>query len=379
MSPRDAASQLELAESLLELAEDPATGLKFAQLLAADARAAAARAQELGATGWRLEAVLAATSDWAGEGERARRHALAAVEGGMLTSDAKSATVHERTALRVVALFAAARQRAIREAYRAREKWPPQWLSDVNAAYALIAAHPLASDDNLVSFHDFLRWLGATPRAAAILDEALARFPASAAAHDRLRARLLHEGGPARLEAEYAARLARDGANADLLWFAGYASLVAAEHLRREGDPDAALAAYDRGIARFAEYARGRPDGAGSAEHFAALGLAGRARLALEKGDLGRATDEILSAFQRAPNAGATPDGLNITPVDTAKMLLARLENGGAAELCTRLQAGLDALDPQLLEKRPFELEDPRQNRPPRRDPGAGAGGSTPR
>jgi len=367
-SPSDAMPRLALAESLLERAEDPATERKFARLLASDAGAAARAAVEAGASGWRPSAILAAVADWNGDGAEGRKQALAAVEAGMLTAGAGAgvATIHERTLLRVVALFASARQHAIRQAYRERKSWPPEWLSDVNAAYALVAKNAYATDEQLVSFHDFLRWLGGAQRARAILDEALERFPASPLAHDRLRTRLLFEGGPAGLETGYAARVARDPSNADLQWFAGYAALVAAEHRRREGDAVTALAVYDRGIAYFDEAARLRPETAGNADHFAALGLAGRARLALERGDLERAVEETVASLARSPNAGATPDGLNITPVDTAKMLRARLEEAGKAEPLAQLQAALDALDPKLLEKRAFELDDPRQNRRPR-------------
>ncbi|MEM7235670.1 MAG: ABC transporter ATP-binding protein, partial [Planctomycetota bacterium] len=40
---------------------------------------------------------------------------------------------------RLLQIFAGARQRAIRTAYRNGDPWPPEWLSDVNAAYAGIA------------------------------------------------------------------------------------------------------------------------------------------------------------------------------------------------------------------------------------------------
>lgn len=365
-SPSDAMPRLALAESLLERAEDPATERKFARLLASDAGAAARAAVEAGASGWRPSAILAAVADWEGDAANGRKHALAAVEAGMLTAGAGVATIHERTLLRVVALFASARQHAIRESYRERKPWPPEWLSDVNAAYALVSKNAFATDEQLVSFHDFLRWLGGAQRARAILDEALERFPASPLAHDRLRTRLLFESGPTGLETGYATRVARDPSNPDLQWFAGYAALVAAEHRRREGDAVAALAAYDRGIAYFDDAARLRPETAANAGHFAALGLAGRARLALERGELERAVDETVASLERSPGAGATPDGLNITPVDTAKMLRARLEEAGKTEPLAKLQAALDALDPKLLEKRAFELDDPRQNRRPR-------------
>jgi hypothetical protein len=53
-------------------------------------------------------------------------------------------------------------------------------------------------------------------------------------------------------------------------------------------------------------------------------------------------------------------------------MLRARLDEAQSTELSQRLQAGMDALDPALLEKRAFELDNPRAR--PRRDaPPAGA------
>jgi hypothetical protein len=372
--PEDGDARLALAESLLAQAQDPATERHYTSLLLADARNAAQSARELGRAGWRLESVQAVTDALAGDEESARKHAIAAVEGGMLLPVADAEPVLGRTELRTLALFAQARQMAIRAAYRAGTGWPPEWLSDVNAAYALLAQHPLGSDDNLVSFYDFLRWLGGTPRANAVLDDAIARFPASALVHDRLRARVLWEAGPDELEAEYARRIAADPENADLDWFAGYASIVAAENHRRTNDVEKAVAAYGRAITRYEQYSAARPDNRGTADHFIALALAGRARVELGRQNLTLATDEVLASFAREPHAGATPDGLNITPVETAKMLRARLEEAHLGDALARLQAGLDALDPALLEKRAYELEDPRTQR------GRGNGrGQTPR
>ncbi len=366
--PEDAGSQLELGAALLARALEPTTDRRFAELLVRDARDALRRAQELGAAGWRFEAAQSVAALLMGEADRARARAVAAVEGGMLTVEAGSDVVLDRAGLRVVASFASARQRAIRQAYRAGSEWPPEWLSDIEAAYALLVKHPFATDEDLVSFHDFLRWLGGTVRANAILDDALARFPGSALVHDRLRARILWESGPKGLESAYAARIAKDPASADLAWFAGYASLVAAEHHRRGAEGEKALGAYERGIAHYEESIRLRAEGRATADHFIALAHAGRARLALEAADLARATSEILASFARAPGAAATPDGLNITPADTAKMLRARLEADEHAGLRAQLQAGMDALDPALLEKRPFELETPRRRPRGQRD-----------
>lgn len=363
VAPSDAAQQLALAEALLERAEARPDDARFAQLLVADAKSAADAASRLGAGGWRLSAVRAAVFDWNGERVAARAAAVEAIEGGMLKDVSTEATVHERTALRVVSLFAAARETAIREAYRKRERWPSEWLADVNAAGLIVAKNRLATIEQLLSIHDFLRWLGGAPRANAILEELLARRPDSPEAHDRLRARLLFDGGPSRLESDYEARLAKPDAHPQLAWFAGYAALVAAEHQRREGRPDEALASYARGSARFAAWSAANPAGAAEAAHYEALAFAGRARVLMERGELSSSLDALLACFERSPKSAASPDGLNITPADTARQLQARLAVPEQAEALARLAAALAKVDPALLEKREFEREDPRQGR----------------
>ena len=62
---------------------------------------------------------------------------------------------------RLLRLFAEARQSSIRRAYRAGENWPPERLSDLSAAYALLLADPRVEVAPLVESYDFLRWIGA--------------------------------------------------------------------------------------------------------------------------------------------------------------------------------------------------------------------------
>jgi hypothetical protein len=294
----------------------------------------------------------------------------AAENGGMLDAASKAGLLR---------LFAQARQSAIRRAYRAGDQWPPEWLSDVNAAYTILAEGPLGGPEPLVECHDFLCWIGATPRANTVLDDALRRFPDSPVLHERLRARLLWEGGPEGLEREYAERLAQEGADPDraptqLTWFAGYASLVAAEHHRRRGEHEVAVAAYGRGIAHYRRNVELFPDGEDTCLHFIALAHAGLARVALERGELDEATREMLAGLQVRPDSAATQDGLGITPVMTAKMLAARLQEVGDEERAAQVQAALDALDPKLLEPPPTELPGARQRG--RRGPPRGRDGS---
>ncbi len=96
-----------------------------------------------------------------------------------------------------------------------------------------------------------------------------------------------------------------------------------------------------------------------SADHYIALALAGRARIAYERGDWEHALTDIVASFDRKPEAAATLDGLNLSPVDTAKMLLARLTELKQDELAARLSAALAKLDPALLELPAFERTGP--------------------
>ncbi|HLQ37605.1 MAG TPA: hypothetical protein VK348_07380, partial [Planctomycetota bacterium] len=142
-------------------------------------------------------------------------------------------------------------------------------------------------------------------------------------------------------------------------------SLVAAEFQRRSRDRAGALAAYDRAIGHYEQYCTKNPDHRDSADHYVAMAMAGRARLQLEGGDLEHALAEITAAFTRKPSAAASLDGLNISAVDTAKMLLSRLQQQ-RADLAARLQGELDKLDPELLQLPAYE-RDPAGISPPRR------------
>src|SRR5690606_8452099 len=110
--------------------------------------------------------------------------------------------------------------------------WPPQWLADVHSAFQVLAAYPTATDATVVAHYDFLWDLGAVGEAARILEEGVLRFPASAVLHDRFRGLTLERHGVAGLEPAYVALLAKSDAPV-LRWYAGLASLVAAEFRRR--------------------------------------------------------------------------------------------------------------------------------------------------
>lgn len=361
--PGDARARLDLAENYFALAVDPKTARKYARVLFEDAHCTALEAETLGSSGWRTNSVIALAAYNLGDIEEAHTRAEAAV------SDIPTGS-RDWNAMAVLALFAEARQQAIAKALREKTAWPAQWLTDVHAAYSVLARHPLGTDAHVVAHYDFLKRLGAADQAARTLDDGLARFPDSTILHDRLRTRLLDEKGVDGLEAAYEAMLREKDAPPNLESFAGYASLVAAEFHRRAGHDAQALAAYERGIAHYERSIEKRPESHATADHFIALALAGRARLAFERADYEHALRELLSSFERKPEAAASLDGLNISAVDTAKMLRPRLVDLKRDDLVATLQAALDKLDPEFLLLPAYEREVPgpgSNNRPPRR------------
>ena len=375
-APADGPARLAFAESLLARAHAPEIGRAFTPLFLADADRAAREAEASGVRGWRVDAVLAVTSEVRGLHAEAVKRTLAAFEGGLPRPDAEDIALDDWSSVTLLALFAEARQKAIAQAYAERKPWPPEWLADVHAAYAVLLAHPHGNEQHAADGHDFLRWLGATSRARETLERGLARFPASWRLHERLRTQLLYERGAAGLEEDYARRLSQPGAAPELAWFAAYASLVAAETHRRAGERELALAAYERALERYDHDKVTHPGHAPSADHYSALALAGRAHIFFELGELARAADGLVLAFERAPRSAASFDGLGLTPIDSARTLLARLEQAGEDALYDRLQTRLAALGQELLDAPDRERGVPNEAaragdraRPPQRPP----------
>jgi len=365
-SPADLQARLDVAESSLLQALQTTAGVgpgstrqaaRTKQLLLEDAGRQVEAAVAQGATGWRAGALRAVTAFHLGKTQQAYELAIAAAP--QLPPEAPG-----QLAMELLALFAEARQEAIVAAVRDKKEWPPAWSTDVHAAYAVLGKHPLGRDIHVAHHYDFLHFFG-TPEADAVLDRGLQRFPDSPRLHERLRSRILERKDPAALEAEYARRLEQPSAPATLPWFAGYASLVAAEAHRRKNDSAAALAAYQRGIDLFQRYGAntGNTDGA----HYVAMGHAGIARVKLLGGDLPAAMAALQQAFSVAPTAGAAVDGLGTTAVQTAQMLRAKATEANNDELVKQVDAALQALPPEALQPPEYERNQPGNQRPARR------------
>jgi tetratricopeptide (TPR) repeat protein len=360
--PKDPQAMLELAEDSLALAVDPKTsqilsadrrsGSTYARLMFEDAKRAAVEAEKLGATGWRVNATIALSSYYLGERREAYRRAEAAV------ADIPSGS-QEWAAISTIALFAEARQLKIGRAVRNKEDWPGEWLTDLNNAYEVLAKHPLGTDVHAASHYDFLKFLEADLAATRVLDAGLERFPSSWVLHDRLRGQILEDQGAVGLEPAYAAMLAEEDAPASTIWFAAYNSIVAAEYYRRMSNDDEAIAAYGRSLDFYVKSVEANPASKDSADHYSAIALGGRARIYYEKGEYDKALADLLVSFTRKPDAAANLDGLNISAVDTAKMMLAKFRELEMTQQADVLDAAMNELDPELLLLPPYEGQGP--------------------
>jgi hypothetical protein len=190
--PKDPEAQLQLAEALLARALTRTARSGATSRCCSRTRAGRAlEAETLGATGWRLDALLAIGASARGERDEALTRAQAAIEGGM-PRPGTSGGVDERA--RPSRCSRSSRRRASARSRRPTENAPrgtSEWLADVTSAYAVLAEHPLGTDANVADGYDFLRWLGASPRAQEMLEKGLTRFPESWMLHERLRGRLL--------------------------------------------------------------------------------------------------------------------------------------------------------------------------------------------
>jgi tetratricopeptide (TPR) repeat protein len=348
--PDDPIVRVEFAEACLalgvearkEASGDPKDARILAQTMFDDARTAALRAQALGAPTWRTDTVVSLAAYYAGNAEEAYAHAAEAVK-------AMPAGEPSWNAMAVLTVFAESRWKAIKKAIKDKEKWPAQWLADLNATYTVLLRHPLATDAQVVWHYDFLVWLGAADPASRLLDESLTRFPDSAELHRRLRRRLVETKGPDGLEAAYEAMLAKKDASASVAEFAGIASTVAAGFHRRAQERDKALASYDRAIADYERAAAGDARYKPVADRAIALALAGRSRVLYEMGDWDLSLAEIVTSLGRSPESAGTRDGAGITPGETGQMLLAKLRELKKDDATKLLEETLGRIDPDLL------------------------------
>ncbi len=350
-NPDDPTPRLEFAEQTLKLALEtrrtyavnPNMGQRIARHLYADAQRAGLEAEKLGAKGWRVHAVIGLAAYYSGD-----------VKGGYERAELAMKDLPPGepgwSSYAIVTVYAESRWKGIKKLVRENKDWPPEWLTDLHAAYSVLQQHPMGTDDQVVWHYEFLRWLGAERKAGSVLRSGLQRFKTSMALHKLLRQRIVQWQGPGGLERFYEKQLKERPDEAGLLsLFAGYASVEAAEMYRKRKAFPKARDAYGRGVEHFdRSLAAGAADKAGI-DHVVALALAGRARVAYQLDDDKDALTDILASFARSPGSAGTRDGMGVNPGETAQMLLDRLKKSDMTEGAAKLQAALDKIDPELL------------------------------
>jgi len=333
-SPREAAPWMELAEVHFELGMRRLVAGQDPTFHLVDARHAAERADRLGASPADVASLDARAAWWLGEPDDAFEQAgraLPAVLGRPASAEAGE----------VLAVFASSRAQRV---YAAQESngWPREWLTDAHAAFSVLAFHPHGTADHARAHADLLGYVGAGALLGEILEVSLARFPTDARLHESFRGYVERTRGLLALDSSYgelAGKLPEDA----LAWFAGYAAFMVAEENRRQNDEAAADASYSRSIANFERSAALNAQFADSVDHYVALAMAGRARLAANAGELERAAELIVRALERRPSALEWPDGLEETPLMTLRLVERLSREADRSELAERLGVALEA------------------------------------
>lgn len=357
-NPSDPRAQLDVALAALEfavapstaarLARQPATAERYLRAYYQDALEAAREAEALGASGWELDAVHAISAfrlgDTAMAYERAESAASALPPGDVSWNG-----------MAVLDIFADGRRRAIADAVKNKQDWPPKWMSDLHASYSVLAQHPLGNVIQAMTHYDFLVALGAERQAGQSLRQAMARFPENWDLHARFRGQILRQRGVVGLEAAYERWLEREDAPRTLAWFAGYASIQAAETWRKSNSPTAAQASYDRALAHYEAMIAADPQTEASSKPYMAMALAGRARLKMEAQDLPGAHQDLLRSFEVSPESAALLDGLSLSGYVTSVTLQARLIEAKEEELLAELLEAVAALPPEARQRPAYD------------------------
>jgi hypothetical protein len=347
-----AIAALKLAEQgLAARPDDPTWMLAFADAALACGRAALASGQNplfhfqdaanfAARAGERGAATLAQArwllSDFAGA-DAAAQSALP-----LLASQASSAVAFE-----VLRVFTKVRGLALEAERAGGTPVEPTRIADFLAAHELLAAHPLATRDEVLFAIGTLGTYEAWRAQEAVVEGALTRFVHDSDVHAWLRAVLLRPGGgAAALRERYAALVGNRGDDALVAWYAGLAEIVAAEHLVKSRRPEEALVAYEACRDTFEDAVRLEAGYAASAGWYSALAAAGAARIHAGAGRLAEAVAALETAFDLAfaHDAGvlAAADGLGFTPRTVLADVAARVATAGEPDLVARAQALLD-------------------------------------
>ena len=309
-----------------------------------DSRSSAEEALAKGADEIAVHSLLARTEWRLGNREEAAQYA----ETALLRSRESAASPQSAE---VLGIFAMARTSEIYAKRAIDADFPAEWLTDAHAAYRVLAGHPLGTAEHARSHADLLLYLDLVREADVALRRTLHRFPESAELHERFRRAVRSASGDTALSAAYTSLEGELPASAAFDWFAGYASLLEAEELQRQAEPVAADQAYQVSLKRFKASRDANPEYAETVDHYSVFALAGRARSALDAGDLETAARFIAQAIPLRPDTADLPDGLQRTPVDTLRRIRRAVESAGRDDLRGQLAESIATTAPEAWSK----------------------------
>lgn len=332
-APDDGLPRLQLATAQAALAGLlAATGGRGAELWYEDARSNASRVAGA-ALQAEAKAVLAIASWHSGDATSARLAATQALAApSQRQPDAWLAAAFVDVLLPLTAQSAYGRAEADPAAVLRGE------LGRVLGALQLLDERGGGGDTGSLAGIGLLEWCGLRGAAQRHLQALAGRVPASSAAHERWRTRLLVDRGAEALLRAYEQFVATARERPTAAWFAGYAALVAGDQHTRDRRAAPARTAYGAAIQWLEQSVAGNADYADSAWHFAVLALAGRAEVALELGDAETAVADLLRAAQLRPASLDETDGLQRKPRAIAGRVARALQTAGKVELAARLQ-----------------------------------------
>ena len=229
----------------------------------------------------------------------------------------------------VLNAFAFSRTKALYDAMGQGSDWPGSWIADIHAAYEALINHPNCTEEQIISYLNWLNALEAYAPQPAVISRGLELFPVSGDLHEQLRFQILRDAGARALEDAYAGMTPTLENRSTLRWFAGLASLMAAERHVQNQALEEAFATYERSVDEFRASIEESPNFAASANHYVCLAKVGRGRLFTTQKQWGLAIEEIRDGIALSPTTATTADGTGQTPTDAAKALHAALAQAG--------------------------------------------------
>lgn len=341
-----AATFVDLATATLRFARMRMADGRDAQFLLEESRQAVDKALAKDGKNVAAHALRAELAQLMGDREIAATHARIALPA--LLASGKAATQQAGAALIGLAEGAS---RAIYDSEAKKAAWDGKLLAEAAAAYDVLAAHPVGTAAHAGAHADLMSFLGLRGCARMAIESALRRFPAEASLHERFRTMITQASGVDALTAAYE-RLGETAVDrASHAWFSAFAEFVIAEHNKRQGDNEKALAAYARSVDGFLSSQRENPAYAESASWYAAMGRVGQARVSLDMGSVQDAAALVAEGIKRLPAIAEREDGLGRTPLFTLKQILAKLTGDDHSEARATLERELATTVPDVWAK----------------------------